>query len=474
MKEKLINNLGIKILSVCLAAFFWIVIVNIDDPVKTRTFTNVPVQVLNESTLISKNKAYDIVSGDTVDFTVSGKRTQLEKLKKTDFVATADLSQLTAPFDTVKINVECTKYSDVEITMGKVSTMTITLEDIISERFSVKVVTSGLPAPGYAADMTEVSPVLMEVSGAESLIHDIADVKVLVDISGASSDVTRTTAPKAYNEKGVEIDSSKLTFSYKEVSVKVTILETKLVPVVLTQTGEVAYGYKLVDAAYEPQEIEIKGDSSSLAQVKNIPISIDISDLTEDKEYTIAIREFLEPYGVSVVDSDMENIVVKATVEKLVEKTINISKSDITITSLGSDLEYEYIDQVGSYSLRLMGLSEDLADITAASLSPRINLGGLEEGRHHVELTITLPQDVTVMNSVVAVVRLYEQEEEEEPTASQTPEVDDSEDDSTTISPSTKPSIEPSTEPSITPSIEPSEEPMEPSEGEEDGDQIEE
>ncbi len=473
MKEKLINNLGIKILSVCLAAFFWIIIVNIDDPMKTRTFTNVPVQVLNESTLTSKNKAYDIVSGDTVDFTVSGKRTQLEKLKKTDFVATADLSQLTAPFDTVKINVECMRYSDVEITMGKVSTMTITLEDIISERFSVKVVTSGLPAPGYAADKTEVSPVLMEVSGAESVIHDISDVKVLVDISGASSDVTRTTTPKAYNEKGVEIDSSKLSFSYKEVSVKVTILETKLVPVVLTQTGEVAYGYKLVDTAYEPQEIEIKGDSSNLAKVKSLPISIDVTDLTEDQEYTVAIREILEPYGVSVVDSDMENIVVKVTVEKLVEKTINISKNDITFTNTGSDFEHEYTDQVGSYSIKLMGLSEDLEKITIASLSPRINLSGLEAGRHHVELDITLPQNVTAMNTVVVGIRLFEQKEEE-PTISEKPEVDDSEDESISTTPTTRPSIQPSIEPSPEPSIEPSEEPVESEDDETDEDQIEE
>lgn len=471
MKEKLINNLGIKILSVCLAAFFWIIIVNIDDPMKTRTFTNVPVQVLNESTLTSKNKAYDIVSGDTVDFTVSGKRTQLEKLKKTDFIATADLSQLTAPFDTVKINVECMRYSDVEITMGKVSTMTITLEDIISERFSVKVVTSGLPAPGYAADKTEVSPVLMEVSGAESVIHDISDVKVLVDISGASSDVTRTTTPKAYNEKGVEIDSSKLSFSYKEVSVKVTILETKLVPVVLTQTGEVAYGYKLVDAAYEPQEIEIKGDSSNLSKVKNLPISIDVTDLTEEKEYTVAIREILEPYGVSVVDSDMENIVVKVTVEKLVEKTINISKNDITFTNTDSDFEHEYTDQVGSYSIKLMGLSEDLEEITIASLSPRINLSGLEAGKHYVELDITLPQNVTAMNTVVVGIRLFEQKEEE-PTISEKPEVDDSEDESISTTPTTRPSIQPSIEPSPEPSIEPSEEPVESEDSEIDEDQV--
>ena len=162
---------------------------------------------MNASTLTSKDKAFDIISCDTVDFMVSGKRSQLEKLKKTDFLATADLAQLTPPFDTVKINVECTKTQDIQIVMGKISTMTISLEDIVKESFSIKVDPVCNCAPGYAIGKAEVSPVILEVSGAESLIRKIADIKVTVDINGASSDLTKTVVPKAYNENGVEISS---------------------------------------------------------------------------------------------------------------------------------------------------------------------------------------------------------------------------------------------------------------------------
>lgn len=449
MKEKLINNLGIKILSICLAAFFWIVIVNIDDPVKTRTFSNVPVQVINESTLTSKNKAYDILSGDMVDFTVTGKRTQLEKLKKSDFIVTADLSQLTPPFDTIKINVECTKYSDLEISMGKVSTMKISLEDIISEQFSVKVVTSGNPAPGYAADKTEVSPVLLKVSGAESIVQEIADVKVLVDISGVSEDVTKIVVPKAYNEKGIEIDSSKLTFSYHEIKVTVSILETKTIPVVLTQTGEVAYGYQLEDVAYEPQEIEIKGSSSMLNKITSIPISVDINELREDKEYTISVREILEEYNVSVVDSDMENIVVKVTVQKLIEKTFSVSKNDIIIDNLSEGLTSEFADDGLSYTIKLMGIEEDINNLTAASLTPRIDLRGLGVGRYEVELKVVVPDTIKVLSASTVTVRLTK--EDEEPVVSETPSSEENEEEVSDSVPSVEPSVQPSETPSEMP-----------------------
>ncbi len=48
MKEKLTNNLALKLLSLALAAFLWIlaVVVNLDDPVTSVQFSNVPVEIL--------------------------------------------------------------------------------------------------------------------------------------------------------------------------------------------------------------------------------------------------------------------------------------------------------------------------------------------------------------------------------------------------------------------------------------------
>lgn len=47
MKEKLTNNLALKLLSLALAAFLWMVVVNLDDPVTSVQFSNVPVEILH-------------------------------------------------------------------------------------------------------------------------------------------------------------------------------------------------------------------------------------------------------------------------------------------------------------------------------------------------------------------------------------------------------------------------------------------
>ena len=51
-KRIYLNNIGIKIGSVFFALLIWMIIINIDDPYKTRTFS-VNVETINESALQS-------------------------------------------------------------------------------------------------------------------------------------------------------------------------------------------------------------------------------------------------------------------------------------------------------------------------------------------------------------------------------------------------------------------------------------
>ena len=62
MKEKLANNLGLKILSVFLAFFVWLAVVNISNPEVTK-YQEVPLDIVNEGVLESKNLTYEIVGG---------------------------------------------------------------------------------------------------------------------------------------------------------------------------------------------------------------------------------------------------------------------------------------------------------------------------------------------------------------------------------------------------------------------------
>ena len=51
MRKRITNNLALKILAFLIAAFLWLVVVNIDDPVDDKTFSNIPVQVTHEEVI---------------------------------------------------------------------------------------------------------------------------------------------------------------------------------------------------------------------------------------------------------------------------------------------------------------------------------------------------------------------------------------------------------------------------------------
>ena len=49
MKKKLGNNLGLKILSFVIAILVWLFVVNVNNPIGTKSFVISDVQLLNEA-----------------------------------------------------------------------------------------------------------------------------------------------------------------------------------------------------------------------------------------------------------------------------------------------------------------------------------------------------------------------------------------------------------------------------------------
>ena len=94
MKDKLKKNLGLKILSLLIAVVIWILIVNVDDPVETKKFEDITVTPINGEVITGKDKVYTITGGSTVDVSVTGRRSFVNSLSRSDIVAVADLKPL--------------------------------------------------------------------------------------------------------------------------------------------------------------------------------------------------------------------------------------------------------------------------------------------------------------------------------------------------------------------------------------------
>ena len=83
------NNFSLKILAVILAVVLWVVVINIDDPTTSKTYTT-NVVAENTDYITSQNKYYEpLDSSNVVSFRVSAARSVHDELSNADFSATA-------------------------------------------------------------------------------------------------------------------------------------------------------------------------------------------------------------------------------------------------------------------------------------------------------------------------------------------------------------------------------------------------
>ena len=105
MKERLTNNLGLKILAVVLAIFMWLIMVNVSNPLMTETRT-VAVEMVNENILEKSNLTYELQGKNTVTVSYEVRVRDQYRITASDFYAYADLSQLYDVTGSIPVQVE--------------------------------------------------------------------------------------------------------------------------------------------------------------------------------------------------------------------------------------------------------------------------------------------------------------------------------------------------------------------------------
>ncbi len=94
MRQKLTNNLGLKILAFVFSIALWFISLNINDPVTSDNY-KVKVQLQNVSEMNYAGKYVEVLDGsDQVEVTVRGTRSALASFSSAYIVATADVTKM--------------------------------------------------------------------------------------------------------------------------------------------------------------------------------------------------------------------------------------------------------------------------------------------------------------------------------------------------------------------------------------------
>ncbi len=415
MMKHLTNNPGLKVISILIAVMLWLIVVNYDDPEKRKDIF-IPVQVIGQEELEKMGMVWELESNSressTVTIRVIGKRSIIDKLDSSAFRATADLMQM---MDTEQANkkrlpiiVEQLKYkNDVEYDQ-KVSNLTVYLEERSDDQKSVICETTGHPAEGYAIGETTVSPNLLSVSGPESLVSQVARVVATVNVEGLSADSSVSVTPTIYDANGNVMEDPRLRLSQDKVTVNVRILGTKSVKVICKTSGEPAEGYFFAGLEYAPETVTIMGEPGRLNGIHEIVIpgeAIDLTGATADVENSIDINPYLED-GISLVNSDENKIAVKALIEGLETKNVEVPIASLEV--LHAPERYQVAYDVTNVQIPVRGKREELTRLTAEQVKATIDLAGMALGTHDVEVRITVDEKFQVMGTVTLKVHIRE------------------------------------------------------------------
>lgn len=396
--KKIFDSIGIKLLSLVVAVIVWMVIINIDDPYREKTFT-VEVETINESALVSVNKVFEIIEGGTAQVKVKGKKSIIDKLKAGDIRATADLSNLSA-VNAVAIVPTLIKNVATEPTLECNQVLKVSLENMAKKQVKVTVVTEGTPEEGHCIGDCTAKPNMVEISGGESAIEKIDSVRVTLNVSGVSQDFSKKLQPIPYDSNGDVVESSTLSYSSQRIRVSARVLQTKHIDVNVKITGEPAQGYEFVDADCLPEQIEVAGTAKALDGISKVTVPINIDGMrsnSSEVEQNISIQDYLED-GITVL-GDYALVSLRIVVEKLEEKTIMVQAGDIKFASLREGLAAEPLNMSATVELVVRGRVSILNDLSESNFSAYVDCSGLSPGKYTLPVKADLGDSCTLVRA---------------------------------------------------------------------------
>lgn len=384
MKHILFHNFWLKLLSVVAAVVVWLLIINISDPIVTETYSDIPVKIINEDIITSKGYRYSIVSGETTDVKVKGKRSVVRNLKDSGFSAVADLNQLSTMY-LAQISVKYNDLEDSEIIeiTPKTDAVSIKLEESVTEPFNIRVVQKGEVKEGYTVISTDLSTNVVQVTGSKTQIGNIKEIVVEIDVTDKKDSFEINAMPVAYDVEGEAVDSMKISYNLEEIMAAVTIYPVKEVALEFSTIGNPARAHRISGVEFAPTSVFVAAPQERLDVISRISIPWDVSGIEESVDANIVLNDeltdsFRDRY---VLVDPLLNVGLKINVIPLSIKDISISDKDIELRYLEDEYECTF-NSTMNITMRLIGTDEELAEITLEDIHPYISFAGTDEGSY--------------------------------------------------------------------------------------------
>lgn len=390
MFKRLKHNLGIKLLCLFTAVGLW-VYVSASQSTLGKFPSSIPIKTTNIPSGLTA-----IYDTKVVNIKIMAEPSVWRQLSSESFSAKVDLSALTAGTSTVPINVTCS-VPNVQIVSQDPENIIVTLEPIVSKDIAISKKIEGSAADGMTAGDIKTDPDHVTVKGAKSVVGNISEAIVVVNLNGESDNFTRTLPVLAYDEKGEII--KELEFDPIEVVASVPIVKAsnnKTVGIKVKTSGTPKSGYYVSAVTSTPSVVDIIGPLSTVKDINFIETyAIDLTDQSSDFEKEVNLNI---PGGLTL----------QVGTQPKVKVSIKISPNEISremavaINTDTVDSGYK-VTNVSPSQLKVIvtGPSTVVNGLKTNDISYAPDLKGKNPGIYNFNIAasdINVPSDITVIS----------------------------------------------------------------------------
>ena len=348
---------------------------------------NIPVNIIyNEEAFVVENVP------EEVDITITGRKSDIYLAKQLgDFRVELDLSKYTEP-GTYKVKFTYSKSIESVNYNLDPSYVTVTIKDKVSEVHSVTYdlinddLDGKLSVNKVTLDSNEVI-----IKGSQDVLDKIASVKALVDVTDSKYDSAGTYEISniplvAYDKKGKIVENVEIVPSTLSGTVELKSYKQS-VPLNITTTGKLVSGRAIASLTINNASsytVDIYGEENDIKKITSVPVDINIDGLGKEstKTYNVTINK---PNGVRYIST--KNVTINVTFGDEEQKTINIHDIGFKDGSIPDGYTANIISNSAT-SVQVKGVKSNISNITESDINAYVDLSGLGEGTHEVEVKI--------------------------------------------------------------------------------------
>lgn len=420
MKKKLTSNIPLKIMSLIVGIVIWLLVVNVDNPIDSRSFTT-SVQLLNEAYVDDTGLVCIVEEDQTqVRVTLSADRRTLNSISADDIQVMADLQQAVS-LETdpvmVPITAVCKGISADNIKVYP-QNLSVHLEEKLTKEFTVGIVNQGESGPGkgYEIGTQTVNPEKIRITGPESLVNKIDTVNVNVDVDGITENVTESLSLTIRDKNGEILSDAAMSYLRIDNDARVSVT-TRLwrvrtdVKIAAGYLGEPASGYVVGEVTTLPETVSVTGSNEALETLRQqgntleIPAEeVDVSGRTSDMEVKVNLEDFL-PENIRLTSGSSPDLWIQVTILPEESRLVALPTSEITVNNKADELQTAF--EIDRIEIRVKAESGyDIDELDESDIKASIDLNGVDEGSYDIPVDIQLPEGYELLEEVTTGIQI--------------------------------------------------------------------